>query len=230
MNNFHSQAFDKINSHPDVVVEGCHYELIGEDRYQDMLEFYRVHFCPDEPINRSLQIPWDEENIASFLESFAHNLTIALVLDDTSEIIGGRILIIANKNDKIDTTKYKSEKFKTLMDLTYHFGTMCDMFVHYHVEDMIHFFGLGVHREYRRKGIALKLQKAAVEFVRNMDIGPVLIRGEASSNYSQRIYEKLQFECLATIVFDEYKVNGEVVLKNMGENKTYKLYGKIVSN
>ena len=193
-----------------------------------MLEFYKGHFCPDEPINRSLNIPWDQEAIESFTESFRHNLTIALVSDDTGEIVGGRILIIANNNDKIDTSKYKSETLKKLMDITYHFGTLCNMFEHYKVEEMIHFFGLGVHRDYRRKGIGTKLQKAAMAFVRNMGIGPVLIRGEASSNYSRMIYERLQFECLATIVFAEYKVNGEVVLKNMEENKTYKLYGKVV--
>ena len=50
--------------------------------------------------------------------------TIALVSDGTGEIVGGRILIIASRSDKIDTSKYKSEHFQKLMAITYHFGTL----------------------------------------------------------------------------------------------------------
>ena len=193
-----------------------------------MMEFYRLHFVPDETINRSLHIPWDEEVVAVFTESLQQNLSLALVSTNTGEIVGGRIMIVANKNDEHDTAKYKSEPLRKMMDITYHFGTLCDMFQHYGVDEMFHFFGLGVHKDYRQKGIGTILQKAGIEFVRNLGMGSVVIRGEASAIYSQKIYEKLGFELLAVIVFSEYKVNGEIVVKNTGIHKDYRLYGKVV--
>ena len=134
------QALEQIKSREDLAVDGCHYELIREDRYRVMKDFFRIHFITDETINKSLNIPWDEEYEALYTNILAHNLSIALVSSKTGEIVGGRIIIIANKNDRIDATTLKSEPLKKLIDITYHFDTLCDMFQHYRVDEMIHFF------------------------------------------------------------------------------------------
>ena len=193
-----------------------------------MLDFYRDHFCPDETINISLTIPWDTEVEKAYMECLSQNLSLVLVSTRTKTIIGGRIMFVANRSDDTSSTKYKSEPYRKLVDITNHLGDLCDMFDYYNVEEMVHFFGLGVHKDFRQRGLGTRLMKAALMLIQHFKVGPVLIRGEGSSNNSQRIYEKLGFQCLATINYDEYKVNGEVVIANTGENKTYKMYGNIV--
>ena len=67
----------------------------------------------------------------------------------------------------------------------------CNIFEHYGVDDVIHFYGFGVHGDFRRSGIGEKLMKAALSFVRNLDLGNVVIKGEGTSDYSKRVFEKL---------------------------------------
>jgi hypothetical protein len=54
----------------------------------------------------------------------------------------------------------------------------------------------------------------------------VCIKGEGTSNYSQRIFEKFDFEAIHTMKYDEYKIDGEIVFKNTGDNESTKCYVK----
>jgi hypothetical protein len=59
---------------------------------------------------------------------------------------------------------------------------------------------------------------AGLMFCKEIGFDTVCIKGEGTSNYSQRIYEKFNFETIHTFKYDEYKINGEVVFKNTGEH------------
>ena len=39
------------------------------------------------------------------------------------------------------------------------------------------------------------------------------------------MFEKLGFETLAEVVYDDYTVDGKIVSENLGEHKSEKLYG-----
>ena len=222
------QAFETINCDQNIAVEGCHYELIWENRFQDILNFYRDHYVADEPINRSLSTSWDDDMQSLVLAFLKEKLSICLVSSTTGEIIGGRVCSIENKHNTIDTTKFKSEALRKAVDMTYYFDSLCNIFDHYKVDEVIHFAKLAVHRNFRGKGIGTKLMKAAIAFVKNLQLGPLVIKGEGSSNFSQRIYERLGFDILAELKYGDYKVNGDVVVTNAGENKSEKLYGKVI--
>lgn len=222
-------AFEKIKTDSELAVKGCHYELILKDRYQDALNFYRDEFVPDEPVGRCISLDFGDEYQALVMSELKHNMSIALVSDITGEIVGIRMMSIMNKNDEHDTSDLKSEKFKLIEDFLNYLADQNDVFEYYAVEDVVHFFAIGVHKDYRDKGVGSKLMKAAISLVRNLCVGPVVITGEGSSNYSKRIYEKFGFDILAEVVFADYKVNGVVVFQNLGEHKFERLYGKIVS-
>ena len=70
--------------------------------------------------------------------------------------------------------------------------------------------------------------QASLVFIRNLISGTAVVTGECSSNHSKRIYEKLEFDSLAEIMFEDYKVAGEIVMNNTGEHKSMRVYGKIV--
>ncbi|WAR13157.1 hypothetical protein MAR_027337 [Mya arenaria] len=60
--------------------------------------------------------------------------------------------------------------------------------------------------KYQKKGHGKYLLEVGVEFVKNLGICPY-IHGEGSSAYSQKIYEKIGFETLKEVAFEDYKVN-----------------------
>ena len=101
----------------------------------------------------------------------------------------------------------------------------CNIFDYYRVNDVIHFFGIGIRRDYRRRGFGESLMGAAICFVRNLGLGDVIIKGEGTSNFSQRVFEKIGFDILSEVVYADYKVDGKVVTTGRGDHKCEKLYG-----
>ena len=81
--------------------------------------------------------------------------------------------------------------------------------------------------ESSHKGIGLELMQAALFFISGLNIGPYVVRGNCT-NYSKRIYEKCDFDTLGEIKFADYRENGEVVVKDTGEHKSFKMFGKII--
>ena len=222
------QAFEKIQCDSELAVDGCHYERILENRYQEALNFYRDMFVPDEPVMRSISFDFDEEFKGYVASGLKQNLSIALISDATGEIVGVRLMNILNKNVTFDTANLKSEKFKLIADFILYLRSLADVFEHYSVEDVIRFSAISVHRDFRCKGIGSKLMKAAISYVGNLGLGPVVVTGEGSSNYAKRIYEKCGFDSLAEVVFADYKADGHVVFQGLEEHKLERLYGKVV--
>ena len=204
---------------------GFQYVRIREERYEDMLDIYKCHFCPDEVVFRAVGAILDEELREFARAALRQNLSIALVSCKTGEIIGGRMIKVDNRDDQLDISKFKSEPNRKCADVYAELDRRCNVFDQYDVDELIHFYGLVVHRDYRQRGIGEKLMKAAVLFVQNLGLGPVIIKGVGSSNFSQRLYEKVGFEMLAEVVYAEYKVDGKVVVSETGEHKTVRMYG-----
>lgn len=221
------KAFGKINSDPQLAVEGCHYIIAREDRHQDAVNLIRDHFIPDEPTARSVALTWNSELEEMYKGLVQKNMTLALVSDTTGEIVAVRVAHVAKAkpNEKV---VFKSNNLNKIFDLFGRLEDLCNPFHHFNVEEAVGFITLGVHRDYRQKGIGTIIMRAAVELVKNLGLGPVVIKGEGTSSYSQRIYEKLNFSVLSEVVYEEYKENGEIVFKNMGIHKSARLYGKVV--
>ena len=60
-------------------MEGCHYVIVREDRHQEFLNFIRDYFIPDEPCERSLGLPGNEELEQMFLMEVKHTFKLTLV-------------------------------------------------------------------------------------------------------------------------------------------------------
>ena len=44
----------------------------------------------------------------------------------------------------------------------------------------------------------------AMSFVEHLDLGPMVVTGEGTSNFSKRIFEELGFDTLAEIMYADY--------------------------
>ena len=157
------------------------------------------------------------------------NVSLILVSDTTGQIVAVRVSNIGRKgHNLVDPENVKPEGLRKIFGLLGVLYSLCDVYEHYNVDEYFGFVALGVHKDYRRKGIGLKIQKAAVNMVKNFELGPIVLKGEGTSNFSKKIYEKLEFDILAEVIYEDYKENGEVVFRNMGDDKSIKLYGKVV--
>ena len=163
-----------------------------------------------------------------YLFQVNQNVSLVLISDTSNQVVAVRVSFISKKNKQFDMVNIKSEGLLKIVGIIKELRSFCDVYEHYKVDECVSFIALGVHKDYRRKGIGLKVQKAAVTMAKNFDLGPILLKGEGTSNFSKKIYEKLGFDILAEVLYENHKENGEVVFRNMGDDKSIKLYGKVV--
>lgn len=220
------QLVETINS--DLHLTDMHIELASEERAKEMVHFLIQYFCEDEPLSKSLGAVMDEDRKSILVERHKKdNLSLLLISDISKEIIGVRTMKVeSSKEQGMYTREIQSKTLQTIWTFLSHKDAEMNVYKYYDVDCAVHFVNLGIHKDFRNRGLASLLMKAALQFVRNIGLDPVCITGEGTSNYSQRIYERFEFEVLHTVKYEDYKVDGEVVFKNTGDNKTCKFYVK----
>ncbi|XP_052817703.1 arylalkylamine N-acetyltransferase 1-like [Mya arenaria] len=199
--------------------------FITEDRLDDALSMPRQCFIDDEPMGKSIGVQFTEEFKLYWLTTFRQGLSFMLVNPTNGDIMGFRGICTALKEDKEEVNQIKDASLRKIFSILGLLVKEADFFGRYDIEECFHFFGLGVAKQYRKRGIAKRLMEAGIVFLRNLDVDPVYIKSEGTSNFSQKTFEQLGFETLAEIKYEEYEVDGEVVFKNTGEHKSVKAYG-----
>ncbi|KAL4218873.1 hypothetical protein ACF0H5_021461 [Mactra antiquata] len=163
------------------------------------------------------------------MSSFKLNLSLIFIDKETRDIIAMRTTRIAGKDDVYDLESIKSQPIKDMLAFCACCDKHADFFGHYGVSEAFHFFGLGVNEKYGRRGYAEKICRAAVNMIRHFGIDPVYIKGEASSNYSKKVYPKVGFKELAEVRYDTFEFDGRKPIQNTGIHESMKVYGMIVN-
>lgn len=204
-----------------------HVELASDDRAEELVDFLAQHFYPDETICKSLGITIDEYMRQLLLARFNDNLSLLLISDKTNTVIGARtIKVEATDGQSVNVNNIQNEKVRKAITFLRHKNAEMDVYKYFCVDCSVHFINLVIHKDFRQRGLASTLMKAALLFVKEIGLEPVCINGEGTSNSSQKIYEKFDFEVLHTVKYEDYKVDGEIVFKDTGDNKTCKFFVK----
>ncbi|KAL4225902.1 hypothetical protein ACF0H5_013890 [Mactra antiquata] len=215
-------ALDKVKS--EFEVENGRLAIITPDRYAETYDIMGNHFTPDEPLCRSFGVVWDKEFERATCENLKSNVSICMISKDTNEIMGIRVIGTMKISDPpMDLSEFNYEPLRSLFTFLTHKDKEVRFFEQFGVDEAIHFFTLGVNKKYRRMGLGGKLLAAAVAMSR--ELGFKVIKGEGTSNFSQRIYEKQGFETLYTLPYDSYMYNGRPVIDGTGEHTQTKIYG-----
>ena len=101
-----------------------------------------------------------------------------LISDSTSEIVAVRVNSLGKNSANfypLDPST-KPEGTRKISGILQALRAKCDVYEQYNVTERMDFGALGVNRYHRRNGIGLKIMKAAIEFVKNFGICPILIR------------------------------------------------------
>ncbi|XP_052780929.1 uncharacterized protein LOC128217667 [Mya arenaria] len=200
-------------------------EIVTPDRYDEVYEILGNHFTPDEPLCRSYGVVWHPEFEKITYENLKDNCSVCMISKETDQMMGVRLIGFTRRSDPpADFSKMDYEPLRELFTFLHSKNKEVDFFNRYDVDEALHFYTLGVHKNYRRMGLGSKLLGAAVELGR--EIGFKAIKGEGTSNFSQRIYEKEKFDLILTMPYDEYTYKGRKIIDGTGEHTMTKVYGK----
>lgn len=178
----------------------------------------------DEPISRSIGVTWSKEFEELTYDHLKDNVSICMINNKNDEIMGTRISGLMKKSDpQFDPTIYKDEGMRSLFGFVTQKDGEVDLFNRLGVEEVFHFFALGVRKHYRQRHLGSLLLKAAVALA--AELGYKAVKGEGTSKYSQRIYENAGFECIMTLPYDTYIVpSGKTIRDGSGEHTDTKIY------
>ncbi|KAL4218874.1 hypothetical protein ACF0H5_021462 [Mactra antiquata] len=119
-----------------------------------------------------------------------------------------------------------SQELKYAFEFTKQYDDKANFFDHFGVTEAFHFYGLAVSENYKRKGYAEKIVRASISMIRHLGLDPVYIKGEASSNYSRRIYDKIGMEELCDQKYRSWTAyDGTQPIQNTGVHESVTVYG-----
>ena len=190
-----------------------------------MVNFIRDHFYTEEPLSKSLNYHWDSETSDWLVGILKQSLSFAIVAE-TGDIIAAQIIGLENKSDRLQRKQFRSEDLRKTTEALGCLSNLCNVYEHYDVEDVVHFWQLGVHSDHRRRGFAIVLHMALLTVFKSFEGGHLALYVECTHNGSKRVFEKLGFDALSEIMFAEYKDEGRLAFTNTGEHKSEILYGK----
>lgn len=194
---FKFQAFEKARDA--VCFDEGTLVLIQEDNYDKALDFLHNSFLKTEPISQSVNIEWGQDIQDIFRKSFEQNMSFMLLNETNGDVMGARLMQVMKHDDKHEADQFKDIGMKKLIGFWHYSAAKTNFFEHFPVKEAVNFFGLGVAEKYRKRGIGTKLMDVSMQFIENLGIFPICIKGEASSSFSQKIYEKLGMERLADV-------------------------------
>lgn len=189
------------------------------------------YFHTSDPLSASIDLEWSAELEFVWRKILTQNLSIMLI----EPVSGEPICLRANMKEKKSTTTFDPNMFtdphvKKIEGFIRYSETLKDVYEYYETDWKFHFFALCTAPKYRQQGIAKTMMSFALDVTRNLGIYPVYIKGEGTSNYSKKIYEKLNFSVILDVPFVDYKNNGEIVFANTGEHKTMTVFGYALRN
>ena len=217
------QTLEKIRPKEDTA--DFHFEVITPERYDEVYEIMRDHFVPDEPICHGTHTVFDEDFKKLTHDNLKDHISLAMISKENNVMMGFRLSGFWKKTDPPANFDWmKSKHTKDLFEFVTHRDNDFNCFEMYGVEEIFHFYALGVRKEYRHHGLGDRLLSAALDYAK--ELGFKAVKGEGTGNYSQHIYEKHGFDHILEMPYDSYILNGEPIGTKTGEHRSCKIYGR----
>ncbi|XP_074042780.1 arylalkylamine N-acetyltransferase 1-like isoform X2 [Leptinotarsa decemlineata] len=201
-------------------------EAKTEDR-ERILQFLRIFFFKDEPCNAYLKVVTEENPINEDLETFSMNgfdNGLSLLAIHEGKLIGVCLNAILEKGQK-KSMKCKDEKFSKILNLFNYVGSQVNIFDKYPECDRGVAIGIvSVDESYRGKGIAKKLMEKTRQIGKERGCGFITV--DCTSHFTACAVKRLGFELYYSLNYEDYKVDGQVVLKPQEPHRAFTVYTK----
>lgn len=202
--------------------------LITDEYYDKAIHLWREHFLPHEPLSKAVNLEWSDLVKAYVSGILQQHLSIMFLDEITDEPVAFRLISFTSRNDKIDLESDTPLNIQDMKQYLDYCDEQAQFFDHYGINEAFRFVALVVADKYKRRGLATQIFHAAIDLVRNFGFPEVCIKGEGSSNYSKKIYDREGFDTLYENVYDTWEVDGRRPFTNTGEHKSVKIYGRVV--
>ncbi|XP_058820402.1 arylalkylamine N-acetyltransferase 1 isoform X3 [Topomyia yanbarensis] len=203
-------------SHSDEIDTNISIELITEDDAEDVLKLLKKFFFKDEPLNTFVELGECKE-LEKYSTKCLHEHCSFKAVNSRGEIVGVNINGLINRPTETDEPQPKladgceHPKFKMIMALMDYVDERFNIFdLHKDIDRLLDVKIMSVDTRYRGMGIAGKLTDRTMECVKEKNIK--LVHVLCSSHYSARVMEKMGFEEVYNLPYQDYLVNGEQVL------------------
>ena len=197
--------------------------IIRPDFYDKAIEIMANHFTVDEPLCQAFGVTWNKDLEKIVLDKLKNNISIGMVSKDTGEIMGVVVSGLIRKTDPPPNfADMECERLKRLLTFLTHKDDEVNFFERYKVDEAVYAFTLGVKKTYRRMELGGNLVAATVALSR--ELGFKVIKGEATSKFSDKIGQKQGWEILLKIPYDSYYCNGRPISDSTGEHTMVTIY------
>ncbi|XP_073838939.1 arylalkylamine N-acetyltransferase-like 2 [Musca autumnalis] len=174
---------------------------------QRVLDFLRIYFYNDEPINIGIEpkepAPADEE----FTISNIDHGTCLMAIHKESKAIVGALLAGPTGPDEADklfeeAAAAGSSKWGTILTFLACAERDANVCQRYGVQKVLHAYGIGVDSKMRGKNIGGLLLSELAKL--GKQLGYECIAAECTSYYSIKMCERMGWECVHTIYYNDY--------------------------
>ncbi|XP_055617018.1 uncharacterized protein LOC129762608 [Toxorhynchites rutilus septentrionalis] len=146
-------------------LEAYRVQDLPPERFEDAIDHMCNHFLRDEPICASLNLVGDtvgiEELSAVWRRVVEQRCAVVCFKEASDEIIGLNMLTVVSKEDSHkEPLKFKSAAVQTFVDCTLYLTEKGNLFERHHIDHFLSAWGLSVHPNFRRRGLATEILSA----------------------------------------------------------------------
>ncbi|SPP78766.1 dopamine N-acetyltransferase [Drosophila guanche] len=180
--------------------------VVGSGDGQAMMQFLLEHYYREEPLTVGCSPPEPDEADKEFLLSNIPHGACLIALQGGTRIVGA---LVAGPKDAHEAdhlteelVKHAGTKWGRILSLLTRIERQTNVCQRYGIPSAMHVHAVGVDPTLRRRGVAALLVKAVEELARSQ--GHRLVVSDCSSSYSARLMERLGYELIHTIRYDEF--------------------------
>lgn len=209
--------------------------MASPDDFPAMIDHLRKDFSQDEPtsgcFNASQSIVEGNAEYGRVGLTPNNCLSLAAYDDATGNLAAVRISRVLHKEQALGDSHSIDEyygDYLPVIDIMAQLDQMVkpNIFDKYGVDRVLEFRVLSVGSKYRQRGLAFEMCLRSLRLAKQKGI-PLVI-AYFTSNFSKRVGEKLGFTLESEIMYEDYKFNGELAFKHMGNHKACTLMSKKV--
>ncbi|CAD7004664.1 dopamine N-acetyltransferase [Ceratitis capitata] len=210
--------------------DGIHFRIVQKQDSDEVLQFLRKHFYPDEPLivgsKEGHQDPEDEE----FTLAQIQNATCikAVQQHDDGERMVGVLLSGPRSNKEVkhlskETSRCGSTNWGMILQILARAERGSNVFERYGVEQALHIHAIAVDGSLRGRAIGARLVEEAEKLARQLAYP--LLTVDCTSLYSAKLCERLGMDCVNIIKYVDYLDDeGKVVYKPPQPHEYLKSY------
>ncbi|XP_053692410.1 uncharacterized protein LOC128740864 [Sabethes cyaneus] len=183
-----------------------HVQDLTEDRYEDLVDHFLIHFSSEEPMSNASGLPvvskdQDQSGVPLWNAIFKENMTLVCYKEGSNEIIGANILAVRDKENYLANEIKAGEQHYVILDILDYVSKQLNYSELYGIANRLVAYGLSVNKRYRRRGIATEILKARVPMCKALGIK--LAAHSFSAPGSQRAAAKAGYRTDFEITYDD---------------------------